>query len=249
MMQVRLAQGGDRGALIQLDGGRCAGFGRLGVEVHELSDWLGGPAGTGTAVLVLEDARQALCGYALLGTPAVAAHFRRGLCVRRVPFAGIERALPTLSLVNDLTGAGQLHALRVGGGVEPSAGAAQLLAACQTLASAEPDRFGRRLFATLPGVRDDSGDSLLWQALGRHFAVQGSDFMATDGALLAELLPQHTLFSGFLPEPARAALGEVGDAHLDAQEWLRAALWQESDYVDPFDGGPVLVLPSQGAGR
>lgn len=239
MMQARLASQADRDALSAFQG---QGFGHL-------SGASGSADGAAEVLLVLEDAQGTLAGYARLRPPAFAAHFRRGVCVRRVPLAGIDRALPTLSMCNDLYDAARLCALRVAD-EDAAAAAAVLLGAVQETARREAARFGARLYAVLPGVEGADGTSLLWQALGRHFAAQGyAHLEEDDAAALCELLPQHTLYTGFLPGPACAALGVAGNTARAAQEWLRAALWLEGDYVDPFDGGPVLVLPSQGAGR
>lgn len=241
MMQARLANPADRDALAAFRG---QGFGYCPAEAACVD-------GAAEVLLVLEDAQGALAGFARLQAPAFAAHFRRGISIRRVPLAGIDRALPTLSLCNDLYDAARLSALRVAGeGDRAAAAAAVLLGAVRETARREAARFGARLYAALPGVQGDDGHALLWQALGRHFAAQGrAHLQEHDAAALAELLPQHTLYTGFLPGAARAALGVAGDAHRVAQEWLRAALWLEGDYVDPFDGGPVLVLPLQGVGR
>ncbi|NDV12687.1 arginine N-succinyltransferase [Crenobacter caeni] len=239
-MQARLANPADRDALAAFHG---QGFGPLPAEAAR-------DGGAADVLLVLEDAQGVLAGYALLRSPSLAAHFRRGVSVRRVPLAGIDRKLATLTLCNDLCDAARLCALRVAGEGDPAAAAAAvLLGAVQETARREAARFGRRLYAALPGVQGADGDAVLWQALGRHFAAQGQAHLDGDAAALAELLPQHTLYAGFLPAPARAVLGVAGDACRDVQGWLHAAGWQASDYVDPFDGGPVLLWPDGGAGR
>jgi arginine N-succinyltransferase len=151
---------------------------------------------------------------------------------------------PTLLLGNDLTGAAELCDIEAAD--DNPAVLDALIAQARALVQAEPQRWGTRLVAELPGVRDAAGRSPFWQGLGRHFHngdAQGE--AARFGAEawrahVAALLPRQLVYTSFLARDAQDAIG-VADASAHA---LRAALESAglrfAGHVRIDDGGPVL---------
>jgi arginine N-succinyltransferase len=151
---------------------------------------------------------------------------------------------PTLLLGNDLTGAAELCDIEVTDNNSDVLGA--LIAHAHALVSAEPQRWGTRLIAELPGVRDAAGRSPFWQGLGRHFhsgdaQAEAARFGAEAWrAHVAALLPRQLIYTSFLARDAQDAIG-VADA---SAQGLRAALERAGlrfvGHVRIDDGGPVL---------
>jgi arginine N-succinyltransferase len=151
---------------------------------------------------------------------------------------------PTLLLGNDLTGAAELCDIEV---TDNNASVLDaLIAHARVLVQAEPQLWGTRLIAELPGVRDAAGRSPFWQGLGRHF--HSGDAQAEAAAFGAEawrahvaaLLPRQLIYTSFLARDAQDAIG-AADASAQAQ---RAALERAGlrfvGHVRIDDGGPVV---------
>jgi arginine N-succinyltransferase len=151
---------------------------------------------------------------------------------------------PTLLLGNDLTGAAELCDIEVAG--DDAAVLDALIAHAQALVQADPQRWGPRLIAELPGVRDAAGRSPFWQGLGRHFhsgdtQAEAARFGAEAWrAHVAALLPRQLVYTSFLARDAQDAIG-VADA---SAQTLRAALERAglrfAGHVRIDDGGPVV---------
>jgi arginine N-succinyltransferase len=151
---------------------------------------------------------------------------------------------PTLLLGNDLTGAAELCDIEVTDNNPVVLDA--LIAHAQALAHAEPQRWGTRLIAELPGVRDAAGRSPFWQGLGRHFHSGDAQAEAARFGIeawrahVAALLPRQLVYTSFLARDAQDAIG-VADASAQAQ---RAALERAglrfAGHVRIDDGGPVV---------
>jgi arginine N-succinyltransferase len=73
------------------------------------------------------------------------------------------------------------------------------------------------------------------------------DFNAVDGltalgkkSFIAELMPRQPLYVDYLPEEARAVIGQVHRSTLPARKLLEQEGMHYEGYVDIFDAGPVL---------
>jgi arginine N-succinyltransferase len=164
-------------------------------------------------------------------------HSSRDLCV----FSRMD----TLYLSNDLTGCSELCTLfllpqyRTGNN-------GRLLSKSRFLFIAQfPHLFDRRLIAELRGVQDETGRAPFWEGHGRHFFK--IDFARADDltslgkkSFIAELMPRHPLYVAYLPEDARAAIGQVFCDTVPARRLLEAEGMNYEGYCDIFDAGPVL---------
>lgn len=193
-------------------------------------------------------------GGRLAGTSGIAAavgldepwyNYRVGTLVTGSREIGVHRRMQTLFLTNDLTGATELCSLFL----HPAArrdGNGALLSKARFLYLAEfPERFTGKVIAELRGVADDEGRSPFWDSLGRHFfdmEFSRADYLSGVGnkVFIAELMPQHPVYTSLLSEAARASIGEVHEQTRPARVLLEAEGFSYQGYVDIFDAGPVL---------
>ncbi|GAA5180917.1 arginine N-succinyltransferase [Niveibacterium umoris] len=258
-MRLRPIAYGDHAALIDL--ARGAGIGvttlqpneeRLGRRIEISVDSFSARLEKAQAnyLFVLEDTRS---GH-LVGTSGVAAavgldepwyNYRVGTAVYCSREIGVYRQLQTLFLTNDLTGASELCSLFL----HPEhrrGGNGGLLSKARFLYLAEfPERFAAKVIAELRGVSDEQGRSPFWDSLGRHFFrmdFSQADYLSGIGnkSFIAELMPQHPVYTAFLSEQARKVIGEVHESTRPARAMLEAEGFAYQGYVDIFDAGPAV---------
>ncbi|WP_051379055.1 arginine N-succinyltransferase [Derxia gummosa] len=172
-------------------------------------------------------------------------NYRVGSLVHSSRELGIWNAMPTLFLVNDLTGAAELCSLLLRGDWRGGV-AGRLLSKARLGFIAEfRALFGDEVCAELRGYQDDDGRVPFWEGLGRCFF--GMDFERADDlsargrkSFIAELMPKYPLYLDLLPRAAREAVGRVHPATLPARKLLEAEGLRDQGYVDIFDAGPVL---------
>jgi arginine N-succinyltransferase len=202
-------------------------------------------------VFVLEDDDQTgyvagICGIeGAVGLTEPWYNYRVGLSVQTSREIGVYRKLDTLFLTNDLTGAAELCSLFLQGEYRRDNNGS-LLSKSRFLFMAEfPDRFNPRVIAEMRGVSDDKGRSPFWESLGRHFFKMDfseADYLSGIGqkSFIAELMPQHPVYTAFLSEEARAVIGQVHDNTKPALAMLEGEGFRYNGYVDIFDAGPTI---------
>jgi len=193
----------------------------------------------------------------LAGTSGVAAavgldepwyNYRVGTLVTTSREIGVHRQMQTLFLTNDLTGVTELCSLFLHPDYRRDANGA-LLSRARFLYLAEfPERFAPKVIAELRGVADAEGRSPFWDSLGRHFFdmdFSRADYLSGVGnkSFIAELMPQHPVYTSLLSEAARAAIGEVHESTRPARALLEAEGFSYQGYVDIFDAGPAVECP------
>ncbi|MFO1385188.1 MAG: arginine N-succinyltransferase [Chitinivorax sp.] len=190
-----------------------------------------------------------LCAIAAaVGLRAPWYHYRLGLSVHASQELGIYRQLQTLFLTNDLTGCSELCSLFLRDDYRHSNNGS-LLSKSRLLFLAEfRERFAGRVIAEMRGVSDTQGRSPFWDGLGQYFfrmAFSQADYLSGvgDKSFIAELMPQHPVYSALLPEEARAVIGEVHPHTRPALAMLKSEGFQDSGYVDIFDAGPTVITP------
>ncbi len=153
-----------------------------------------------------------------------------------------------LHLVNDFDGASEvgglfLHPAARGGGN------GMLLARSRYMFIARHrERFGDRVVADLRG-QVKQGVSPFWEAVGRCFF--GKDFQEADhynalngNQFIADLMPKYPIYVSMLPPAAQAIIGEAHDDSKVAEHMLRNEGFLYDGYVDIFDAGPTLSVPT-----
>ena len=254
-MRVRSIRRDDLPALMALAGDCGVGLTTLPPHEEVLARRIeaslrAGAAETEASWLFVLEENNAVIGVAglegAIGLSEPCYSYRQGVTVRASQQADIFRRLPTLTLGNDLTGASALCTLFLAPAWR-SGGHGVLLSRSRLMFIADrPERFSPVLTAEIRGVNDENGSSPFWNALGRHFFhadFARADYLRGTGAssAIAQLMPQQTLFTDFLPASARAVIGQTHPASLGAVRLLKAEGMQHTGYIDLFDGGPILV--------
>jgi arginine N-succinyltransferase len=158
----------------------------------------------------------------------------------------ISHSVHALTLCSELTAYSQLSGFTIRHHGSAGHEAALLSRARLLYAVLAPHRFGDRFFVPLAGVTDENGQSPFWDALGRKFFKM--DFLdaerviggARNRTLIVELMPHYPVYVPLLPGPAQAAMGQIHPSGELAFDLLTEEGFEADEYVDIFDGGPIL---------
>ncbi|MGH8808591.1 MAG: arginine N-succinyltransferase, partial [Noviherbaspirillum sp.] len=203
---------------------------------------------------VLEsDADKTLAGTAAIAATAGSSGtffaFRNDVLNQVSRDLNISHSVHALTLCSDLTSYSQLSGfyLHEPRARQDAATQAALLSRSRLLfAALAPQRFSEKFFASMSGITDATGRSPFWEALGRKFFQM--DFLeaermiegARNRTLIVELMPHYPVYVSLLPGEAQAAMGQV---HAEAElpfQILSAEGFEPDEYIDIFDGGPIL---------
>ena len=146
---------------------------------------------------------------------------------------------------HDFTGAGEVGSLFL----SPNArggGFGKFLARSRYLFIAQNDELiADPICAELRGWENEAGEHPFWNALGRHFFDM--DFEEADvhnsaagNQFIADLMPRFSIYVVLLPDDAKACIGRPHDGAKPAFEMLRKEGFEFNDYIDIFDGGPLV---------
>jgi arginine N-succinyltransferase len=158
----------------------------------------------------------------------------------------ISHSVHALTLCSELTAYSQLSGFYVRNRDSAGLEAALLSRARLLFAVLAPHRFGDRFFVPLAGITDPAGKSPFWEALGRKFFK--IDFLeaerviggARNRTLIVELMPHYPVYVPLLPGDAQAAMGQIHPDGELAFNLLTEEGFEADDYIDIFDGGPIL---------
>lgn len=158
----------------------------------------------------------------------------------------ISHSVHALTLCSELTAYSQLSGFYVRNRDSAGLEAALLSRARLLFAVLAPHRFGDRFFVPLAGITDAAGKSPFWEALGRKFFKM--DFLeaerviggARNRTLIVELMPHYPVYVPLLPGDAQAAMGQIHPDGELAFNLLTEEGFEADDYIDIFDGGPIL---------
>jgi arginine N-succinyltransferase len=181
----------------------------------------------------------------IMGTTGIEASVgtRRPLYHYRVEHAG--RRQQTLSLCNHYKGCSEICTLYL----RPCyrrAWAGKLLSRVRFLFMAQhPDRFARTVIAEMRGVSDVADGAPFWRWLQANFvdldfATVSQRAGTGDNGFIADLMPEHRLYSRLMDESARAVIGKVHPDTRPALHMLESEGFRFTGFVDPFDGGPTV---------
>jgi arginine N-succinyltransferase len=159
----------------------------------------------------------------------------------------ISHSVHALTLCSELTASSQLAGFHLRDRAQAGIEAALLSRARLLYAVLAPHRFGDRFFVPLAGVTDAEGESPFWNALGRKFFKM--DFLeaervvggARNRTMIVELMPHYPVYVPLLPGDAQAAMGQIHPSGQLAFDLLTAEGFEADEYVDIFDGGPILA--------
>jgi arginine N-succinyltransferase len=154
-----------------------------------------------------------------------------------------------LTLVTDLEGASEVGGLFLHPRYR-AGGLGMLLARSRYLfIRRHRARFADRLIAELRGVIDEGGNAPFWDGLaGRFFGMTFRDadaFNAINGnQFIADLMPKHPIYQAMLTDAARAVIGVPHPTGRAAMRMLEDEGFTCEGYVDIFDGGPTMTVPT-----
>ena len=158
----------------------------------------------------------------------------------------ISHSVHALTLCSELTAYSQLSGFYLSNRSSAGLEAGLLSRARLLFAVLAPHRFGDRFFVPLAGITDKNGQSPFWEALGRKFFKM--DFLdaekviggARNRTLIVELMPHYPVYVPLLPGDAQAAMGQIHPDGELAFNLLTEEGFEADDYIDIFDGGPIL---------
>jgi arginine N-succinyltransferase len=110
------------------------------------------------------------------------------------------------------------------------------------------EAFRDQLLAELLPPLEPDGTSHLWEALGRRFTgmsyAEADRLSSRDKDFIRDLFPLGEIHTSFFDDRARDVIGQVGGQTLGVERMLRAVGFRYAKRVDPFDGGPHFVAPT-----
>jgi arginine N-succinyltransferase len=202
-------------------------------------------------MFVLENqARREIVGTAAIhasaGSNGTYFSFRNDVIQQVSRDLNISHSVHALTLCSELTAYSQLSGFYVRERERAGLEAALLSRTRLLFAVLAPHRFGDRFFVPLAGVTDAAGSSPFWDALGRKFFKM--DFLdaeriiggARNRTLIVELMPHYPVYVPLLPGDAQAAMGQIHPDGELAFNLLTEEGFEADDYIDIFDGGPIL---------
>ncbi len=110
-----------------------------------------------------------------------------------------------------------------------------------------PDRFKPMIHSELMPPLDKSGNSPLWEAVGRRFLNMNyheADILSRNNKeFILSLFPSENIYQTLLPMEARESIGKVGKETEPVKRMLESIGFKYTFEVDPFDGGPHYRCP------
>jgi arginine N-succinyltransferase len=154
-----------------------------------------------------------------------------------------------LSLTTDLEGSSEVGGLFLHP-QQRAGGWGSLLARSRYLfMKSHRGRFGERTLAELRGVMDEAGNAPFWDALaGKFFEMtfpEADEFNAVHGTkFIADLMPRTPIYVALLNDAARSVIGQPHPSGRAALRMLEEEGFVYDRYVDIFDGGPTVTVPT-----
>lgn len=108
--------------------------------------------------------------------------------------------------------------------------------------------FQNRVLAELMPPLEPDGASLLWEAVGRRFTGltyrEADRLSKKNKEFIRGLFPSGDIYASLLAPEAQAVIGEVGRETRGVAKMLSRIGFRYWDRVDPFDGGPHYIAPT-----
>jgi arginine N-succinyltransferase len=113
---------------------------------------------------------------------------------------------------------------------------------------AHRDLFRDEILAELLPPLEPDGTSHLWDALGRNFTgmsyAEADRLSKKNKEFIKGLFPEGDIYASLLPKAAQDVIGKVGAQTKGVEKMLRRIGFRYAERVDPFDGGPHFVAPT-----
>ncbi|WP_394694296.1 arginine N-succinyltransferase [Hyphobacterium sp.] len=160
--------------------------------------------------------------------------------------------MKAMILVNDFAGCSEVGTLFVSDAARGN-GAGRLVAQTRyLLIAADYGRFGPHVLAELRGVVREDGSSPFFDHVSKPFFRMTFDeadrlSAASDNQFILDLMPKHMIYLDILPEAAREVIGQTHEHGRGARRLLEWEGFTYNGYVDIFDGGPLMSVPTREA--
>jgi arginine N-succinyltransferase len=110
------------------------------------------------------------------------------------------------------------------------------------------DLFRDELLAELLPPLEPDGTSHLWEALGRRFTGMSyaeADLLSSENKdFIRDLFPSGSIYASCFSHEAQAVVGKVGAETKGVEKMLQRIGFRYAERIDPFDGGPHFVAPT-----
>lgn len=114
--------------------------------------------------------------------------------------------------------------------------------------AAHRHRFEKKITAEMRGYIDQRQISPFWEAVGSHFCnlsfVEVMAQLDQDRTFISEILPKFPIYISLLPKEAQEVIGKTHESTKPAINMLMQEGFAFNNEVDIFDGGPLLVAPT-----
>lgn len=114
--------------------------------------------------------------------------------------------------------------------------------------AAHRELFQDQVLAELLPPLEPDGTSHLWEAVGRHFTGltyrEADRLSKKNKEFIRGLFPDGDIYTSLLSPEARSVLGRVGPQTRGVEKLLRRIGFRYWNRVDPFDGGPHFIAPT-----
>lgn len=102
--------------------------------------------------------------------------------------------------------------------------------------------FKDRVLSELMPPLTETGESILWEAVGRRFTnlsyYEADVLSRKNKEFVTSLFPKGDIYTVLLPGEARDAIGKVGEGAEPVRHMLERIGFRWREHIDPFDGGP-----------
>jgi arginine N-succinyltransferase len=110
------------------------------------------------------------------------------------------------------------------------------------------DLFRDELLAELLPPLEPDGTSHVWEALGRRFTgmsyAEADRLSSENKDFIRDLFPSGSIYASLFSPEAQAVVGKVGPDTKGVEKMLRRVGFRYAERIDPFDGGPHFVSPT-----
>jgi arginine N-succinyltransferase len=158
---------------------------------------------------------------------------------------GVKKDISVLKLVHEHSGPAEIGSLYLSPEYRGK-DAGRLLQLSRFLFVAEHrDAFEPEVVSELRGVIDASGQSVFWDALGRHFfdiEFRQADYLSVvSKKFIADMMPKHPIYIPLLPTAAQDVIGKTHESSKPALKNLEDEGFKFNGMVDIFDAGPCVA--------
>ncbi len=173
-------------------------------------------------------------------------NYRNETLVHASPSLKVNNRVHALTMCHDLTGETQLGGFHVTPAARNGAAAELLSRARLMYVASHRSRFSNCFISEMLGWSDENDQSPFWDEIGRRFfhmdyAEAVHLISVKSKTFVAELMPTYPIYVPLLSDAAQQVIGQI---HPEAEvpfSILIAEGFEADNYLDIFDGGPVLT--------